>query len=85
MNGHADYVTVDRYLPADSQGHFLFAHTSTSVKDTGDKLWVALAEKAYAQANESRPLGLGNGEPAHFRRNVRREQRLDHPTRILPR
>ncbi|PZV12673.1 MAG: hypothetical protein DCF22_11955 [Leptolyngbya sp.] len=49
-DGVADYVTVDRYLPVNSSGGFAYANAST-------ELWVALAEKAYAQMNESGWIG----------------------------
>ena len=52
-NGVADYVTVDRWLPT-SGNYAVFADwgggSSTS---TSNELWVALAEKAYAQLAES--------------------------------
>ncbi|XZO01389.1 MAG: Calx-beta domain-containing protein [Microcoleus sp.] len=48
-DGVTDYVTVDRYLPTspDFFGGFPYAKTLNS------ELWVALAEKAYAQVNQS--------------------------------
>jgi acetoacetate decarboxylase len=46
-NGVADYVTVDRYLPTTAWGSLAYAKTVNS------ELWVALAEKAYAQVNQS--------------------------------
>ena len=45
-DGVADYVTVDRYLPTYAGG-LPYAKTPNS------ELWVALAEKAYAQVNQS--------------------------------
>jgi hypothetical protein len=45
-NGVAEYVTVDRFLPKASWGA-AYANAST-------ELWVALAEKAYAQLSESK-------------------------------
>jgi hypothetical protein len=45
--GVADYVTVDRYLPAGCAG---VGGNSTS---SANVLWVALAEKAYAEWNET--------------------------------
>lgn len=60
-NGVADYVTVDRYLPTDSWGNRVYAgwggNTNTN---TNNELWVALAEKAYAQINQSGWLGRDN-------------------------
>lgn len=52
-NTWPDYVTVDRYLPADTNGKYVAANQSLNVSDTNNKLWVALAEKAYAQLDES--------------------------------
>lgn len=56
-NGVADYVTVDKYLPVDSSNDFIYAHQAGSqwgkYYDQTNELWVALAEKAYAQINES--------------------------------
>jgi hypothetical protein len=46
-NGVADYVTVDRYLPTYAVGGLPYAQTPNN------ELWVALAEKAYAQVNQS--------------------------------
>jgi len=58
-DGKADYVTVDRYLPFNSDGNFVYANNSSGKKynDTSNELWVALAEKAYAQVNESKWIG----------------------------
>lgn len=47
-NGVASYLTVDNYLPA-SNGYFDFADLGQSVSNPKNILWVALAEKAYAQ------------------------------------
>ena len=49
-DGDADYVTVDSYLPVDQWGRRAYA-------DYSNELWVALAEKAYAQLNESGWIG----------------------------
>jgi hypothetical protein len=49
-NGVADYVTVDRYLPTHSSGN---AVSAGWVVGSYNELWVALAEKAYAQLAES--------------------------------
>jgi hypothetical protein len=53
-NGVADYVTVDRLLPTDATGRRAYAGFGT-VPNT--ELWVALAEKAYAQLNASGWIG----------------------------
>ena len=57
-NGQADYVTVDSMMATKADGTYL--HADTGVDDAIDavvadhnELWVALAEKAYAQLNES--------------------------------
>jgi hypothetical protein len=52
-NGATAYVTVDRMLPTDAAGQLVYASFSRSAGDPGNKLWVALAERAYAQLNES--------------------------------
>lgn len=61
-NGQADYVTVDNMMATKSDGTYLHADagdgtaTDALVADNNE-LWVALAEKAYAQLNESGRLG----------------------------
>jgi hypothetical protein len=57
INGHADYVSVDRFLPVDSNGRFVFANLGGLASSTSNVLWVALAEKAYAQFNASGTIG----------------------------
>ncbi len=52
-NGVADYVTVDKFLPADASGKLVYARKGDFVNNPSNELWVALAEKAYAQINES--------------------------------
>jgi Calpain family cysteine protease/Bacterial pre-peptidase C-terminal domain len=61
-NGVADYVTVDRYLPTNSWGGFHYANNSSGLayNNANNELWVALAEKAYAQINESGWIGQDN-------------------------
>ena len=61
-NGQADYVTVDSMMATKSCGTYLHADagdgTATdAVVADHNELWVALAEKAYAQLNESGRLG----------------------------
>jgi Calpain family cysteine protease/Bacterial pre-peptidase C-terminal domain len=51
-SGVADYLTVDRFLPT-SKGNLVYASQGRSATNTGNELWVALAEKAYAQLAES--------------------------------
>jgi hypothetical protein len=56
ISGVADYVTVDEYLPT-SGGVFLYANLGKRLDESDNVLWVALAEKAYAEENESGGLG----------------------------
>ncbi|MEB3293103.1 MAG: Ser-Thr-rich GPI-anchored membrane family protein [Synechococcales bacterium] len=55
--GKSEYVTVDRYLPVNPQGRELwnlpYAKVGGVYTNLGNELWVALAEKAYVQLNES--------------------------------
>ena len=51
-NGTADYVTVDRYLPT-SGSYAVYADVRGTYTSSGTELWMALAEKAYAQWNET--------------------------------
>jgi len=51
--GIAEYVTVDRYLPTDSKGRLVYGSLGAIANKADNELWVALAEKAYAQLNES--------------------------------
>ncbi|MEA5598695.1 C2 family cysteine protease [Rivularia sp. UHCC 0363] len=51
--GVADYVTVDRYLPTNNIGNFVYANAGNYYGNANNELWVMLAEKAYAQLNES--------------------------------
>lgn len=67
-NGKADYVTVDSKLPVDQFGRFVFANMGSSAASSTNVLWVALAEKAYAQMNASGwvRMGLpGNGSNSY--------------------
>ncbi len=52
-NGKPTYVTVDRTVPTDRSGHYVYANFQASVGNPANKLWVALAEKAYAQLASS--------------------------------
>lgn len=56
-NGTADYVTVDRMLPTDSSGRLVFSNAGVLASAASNELWMALAEKAYAQWNETRKEG----------------------------
>jgi hypothetical protein len=63
-NGSPDYVTVDRYLPADGNGKYVADNQTRNLSDSSNKLWVALAEKAYAQLAESGWSRAGTNDPA---------------------
>jgi hypothetical protein len=45
----ADYITVNNQLPVDRWGRFVFADMGQKAASPNNVLWVALAEKAYAQ------------------------------------
>ncbi len=51
--GTADYVTVDRMLPVGPTGILVYANYGAMYTNTANTLWLALAEKAYAQWNET--------------------------------
>ena len=55
--GVADYVTVDRDLATTSSGAIEYAGVGGNFNNSGNELWVALIEKAYAQINEEGWLG----------------------------
>lgn len=60
-NGVADYVTVDTYLPTSAGGNAVFGGWGGGRYDSStNELWMALAEKAYAQINESGWIGQDN-------------------------
>ncbi len=47
-----DYVTVNLELPYNGPGWFVFANAGQPISNPNNVLWVALAEKAYAQLSE---------------------------------
>ena len=55
--GVADYVTVDRQLATTASGAMEYAGVGGNYSNSGNELWVALIEKAYAQINEEGWLG----------------------------
>lgn len=67
-DGTKDYVTVDKYLPTLPDinsnyvdgGNLPFAKIGGRHDSSNTELWVALAEKAYAQLNESGWIGQDN-------------------------
>jgi hypothetical protein len=52
-NGAADYVTVNNMLPVNSAGQLVFADYGKTASSTSNTLWIPLAEKAYAQWNQT--------------------------------
>jgi hypothetical protein len=61
----ARYVTVDSMLPTDSSGELVFDGMGQMASSSSNELWVALAEKAYVQMNETgwiRPTAWGGGK-----------------------
>jgi hypothetical protein len=52
-SGVAEYVTVDSMLPVSATGTAIYAWFGSTAGSSTNELWVALAEKAYAQLNES--------------------------------
>ncbi len=65
-DGATSYVTVNRLLPENAYGNFLYANKGQSLSDPNVKLWVALYEKAFIEANASAGrgvwhVGLGGG------------------------
>jgi hypothetical protein len=67
-SSNPEYVTVDRYLPVDDdQNHtFAFANGSDPYNDPTNILWPALAEKAYAQLNESGWINSGGEDNSYW-------------------
>ncbi|MGA2062926.1 MAG: C2 family cysteine protease [Thermoguttaceae bacterium] len=51
--GTPDYVTVDRMLPTTSSGMLYYADYGAYNTNTANSLWIPLAEKAYAQWNQT--------------------------------
>jgi hypothetical protein len=59
INGRADYVTVDDYLPT-MQGGYRYSNGDTLLfANSGSSLWVALVEKAYTQLMEQTSVIAG--------------------------
>jgi len=55
--GYADYVTINRQLPTYSTGSYAYSNYGFSSTSTNVPLWIALAEKAYAQWNQTGNAG----------------------------
>jgi len=64
-DGTPEYVTVDSMLPVNKDGNFVYANAGLSAANKNVPLWVALAEKAYAQMNESGWLRANLGDTGH--------------------
>ena len=56
-SGTADYVTVNRRLPAYLNGTLGYSSYGMSIGSQATPLWIAFAEKAYAQWNETGQSG----------------------------
>lgn len=54
------YVTVNTWLPVNSENKLVFASKGSLITDSQNELWVALAEKAHVQMNESGTIGQDN-------------------------
>lgn len=52
-NGTADFVTVSRKLATYSNGNLVYSGYGLSALSAATPIWIALAEKAYAQWNET--------------------------------
>lgn len=52
-NGSAQYVTVNTELPVNQYGQFVFAGMGNLAKNSGNELWVALAEKAFVEWHQT--------------------------------
>lgn len=61
-NGIADYVTVNRSLPTMSNGALIYSGYGRSATSSATPLWLALAEKAYTQWNETGKTGRGGDD-----------------------
>ena len=59
-NSSPDFVTVDNFLPTNSWGQLVYASMGSQYNSSTNELWVALAEKAYAQINESGWINQNN-------------------------
>lgn len=51
--GTPTYITINRMLPATSGGRFGYSNMGFSLSNTAIPIWLAMAEKAYAQWNET--------------------------------
>jgi hypothetical protein len=64
----AEYVTVDSRLPVDQWGRLVFDGMGHYANSSSNELWVALAEKAYAEMNQEgwlRPSSWGGGQNSY--------------------
>ena len=56
-NGVADYVTVNRRLPTYNSSVLAYSGMGSQISSAANTLWIALAEKAYAQWNATGKSG----------------------------
>jgi hypothetical protein len=55
--GQVDYITVDRRLPVYSGNRLAYSGYGNDARSGSNALWIALAEKAYAQWNQTGNAG----------------------------
>lgn len=55
--GKVDYITVDRRLPVYSGNRLAYSGYGNDARSSSNPLWIALAEKAYAQWNQTGNAG----------------------------
>ena len=70
-DGSSNYVTVNRWLPENALGNFVYAGRGQSLSDPSVNLWAALYEKAFIEANASAgpgawQVGLGGNSYLAF-------------------
>ncbi len=56
-SGVADYVTVNRQVASYGNNTFAYSNSGFSITSSSAAIWIALAEKAYAQWNETGKSG----------------------------
>jgi len=66
-----EFVTVDNYLPVDQSGNLYYANYGDSSTNPNNELWVALAEKAYAEWQETGHSGKIADQKTNSYDNIR--------------